>query len=77
MKHLKNIGLAATVIVALLVIAAAISVVMSNYRPRVYAMNVTSPTACVSGIVYFVDVGSKAVITPVIDAKTDKPKHCE
>ena len=46
-------------------------------RPRVYAMNVTSPTSCVSGIVYFVDVGSKAIITPVIDAKTDKPKHCE
>jgi hypothetical protein len=76
MSPKKALAVVALAIMALIIIAA-VSIVMTNYRPRVYAMNVSSPTSCVSGIVYFVDVGSKGIITPVIDAKTDKPKHCE
>jgi len=65
-------------VIALIVVPlAVVGVTGLTQRERVVGFNVSSPTSCISGIVYFIDKGSKQVITPVIDDKTDKPQHCK
>lgn len=71
----KTVGYLVLAVAALLAVVLIGTVV--SQRERVIAYNVSSPTTCISGIVYFVDKGSKQVITPVIDDKTDKPQHCK
>lgn len=70
--HAAGLLIGALIIVPLAVVGVAGVV----HRERVFSLNVSSPTSCISGIVYFIDKGSNQVITPVIDNKTDKPQHC-
>ncbi len=67
--------LGALIVVPLAVVG--IAAVTMVPRERVYAFNVPNPTACVSGIVYFIDKKTSSIITHVIDDKTDKPQHCK
>lgn len=75
---MNNFWKAAGVISAaiFLVTLATVGAAMFTSRDRVSSFNVQSATSCVSGIVYFVDKRANQVITPLIDASTDKPKHC-